>query len=255
LALEKKRGIILQSKTIGEADAMLTLLSEDGSKLKFLVKGIKKSKKRPIVASEIGSIVCIDFYFHANATNVYNVKEISLEKRYDSIKNDYISTLFLFLFLELMEKTIPEGEKESRSFILLYLALEGLEKHGSNIIILPFFKYKLLSGLGVVPKDFLCKKCGTSLIEKKYAKINSSTFETACQLCENFEERDNDIEILRFFKEITKKNYDSILKDTIPSAILLKSDKILDTYIFTYLGIESKSSEMLYRSLSELKLI
>ena len=255
MALEKKRGIILQSKTIGEADAMLTLLSEDGSKLKFLVKGIKKSKNRPIVASEIGSIVCIDFYFHANVSNVYNVKEISLEKRHDSIKNDYISTLFLFFFLELMEKTIPEGEKESRSFTLLYLALEVLEKYGSNIIILPFFKYKLLLGLGVIPKDFLCKNCGTILTEEKFAKINSSTFEATCSKCENFEDIDNDIEILRFFKEITKKNYDSILKDTIPSAILLKSDKILDKYIFTYLGIETKSSEMLYRSLSELKLI
>jgi DNA repair protein RecO (recombination protein O) len=253
LALEKKRGIILQSKTIGEADAMLTLLSEDGSKLKFLVKGIKKSKNRPIIASEIGSIVCIDYYFHDNVSNIYNVKEISLEKRHDTIKNDYISTLFLFFFLELMEKTIPEGEKESRTFTLLYLALEGLEKYGSNIIILPFFKYKLLLGLGVIPKDFLCKKCGTILIEEKLAKINSSTFEAICSNCENFEE--NDIEILRFFKQITKKNYDSILKDTIPTNILLKSDKILDKYIFTYLGIETKSSEMLYRSLSELKLI
>ena len=64
MSLLKKRGIILQSTTYSEADALITLLSEDGIKEKFLIKGIKKSKKRPIVASEIGTLIHIDYYYH-----------------------------------------------------------------------------------------------------------------------------------------------------------------------------------------------
>jgi DNA repair protein RecO (recombination protein O) len=253
LALEKKRGIILQSKTVGEADALITLLSEDGSKQKFIIKGIKKSTKRPIIASEIGSIVNIDYYFHNHSNPILNVKEINLEKRYDSIKNDYLSTLFLYLFLELMEKTIPEGEKESRSFSLLEKALEGLEKSGSNVLILPFFKYKLLLGLGVIPKEYFCKKCETKILNRKSAKINFHTLEVICSDCENFDE--NDLEIVRFFKQMTIKSYELILQDLIPPSLLLKADRILDKFILSNLGIETKSSEMLYRSLNDFKLV
>lgn len=253
MALEKKRGIILQSKTVGEADALITLLSEDGSKLKFIIKGIKKSKKRPIIASEIGSIVNIDYYFHNHSNPIFNVKEINIEKRHDTIKNDYLSTLFLYLFLELMEKTIPEGERESRSFSLLERALEGLEKSGSNILILPFFKYKLLLGLGVIPKDYFCKKCDIKILEGKSAKIYFNSLEVICSNCENFEE--DDIEIVRFFKQMTVKSYELILQDMIPTSLLLKTDRILDKFMFSNLGIETKSSEMLYRSLNDFKLV
>ncbi len=172
MSLLKKRGIILQSTTYSEADALITLLSEDGIKEKFLIKGIKKSKKRPIVATEIGTLIHIDYYYHQNNNLFFLVKEISLEKRYDLIKNDYISTLILCLFLELVEKTLPEGFTEPKIFKLLFSALEALEKYGSKTLILPFFKFKLLLSLGVVPKDYICQKCGIEILNKNSAKLN-----------------------------------------------------------------------------------
>jgi DNA repair protein RecO (recombination protein O) len=253
LSLLKKRGIILQSNTYSEADALITLLSDDGFKEKFLIKGIKKSKKRPIVASEIGTLIQIDYYFHQNNSTFFLVKEISLEKRYDIIKNNYISTLILCLFLELIEKTLPEGYADPKHFKLLYSALEALEIFGSKILILPFFKFKLLLSLGVVPREYNCQKCGEGILTKDTAKINLVTLEAICGDCEIFSE--NDIEIIRLFKGISKKSYDLVVTETIPEVLLMRADTILDKFIISSLGISPKSSEMLYRSLHEINAI
>ncbi len=253
LSLLKKRGIILQSNTYSEADALITLLSDDGFKEKFLIKGIKKSKKRPIVASEIGTLIHIDYYFHQNNSLFYLVKEISLEKRYDVIKNNYLSTLILCLFLELIEKTLPEGYADPKHFKLLFGALEALEKYGSNILILPFFKFKLLLSLGVVPREYNCQKCGDGILTKDSAKLNLATLEALCCDCEVFSE--NDIEIIRLFKGISKKSYDSVVLEKIPEVLLMRADTILDMFIKSSLGVSPKSSEMLYRSLHELNAI
>ncbi len=253
MSLLKKRGIILQSTTYSEADALITLLSEDGIKEKFLIKGIKKSKKRPIVASEIGTLIHIDYYYHQNNNLFFLVKEISLEKRYDLIKNDYISTLILCLFLELVEKTLPEGFTEPKIFKLLFSALEALEKYGSKTLILPFFKFKLLLSLGVVPKDYNCQKCGIEILNKNSAKLNLVTLEALCSDCEIFSE--NDIEIIRLFRGISKKKYDLVVLEIIPEILLIRADTILDKFIINSLGISPKSSEMLYRSLYDLKAI
>jgi len=253
LSLLKKRGIILQSNTYKEADALITLLSDDGFKEKFLIKGIKKSKKRPIVASEIGTLIQIDYYFHQKNSVFFLVKEISLEKRYDIIKNNYTSTLILCLFLELIEKTLPEGYADPKHFKLLYGAMEALENYGSKTLILPFFKFKLLLSLGLVPRDYNCQKCGEGILTKDSAKINLETLEALCGNCETILE--NDIEIIRLFKGISKKSYDLVVIETIPEVLLLRADTILDKFIISSMGISPKSSDMLYRSLNELNVI
>ena len=219
--------------------------------MKFILKGIQKSRRRPIIAGELGTLLSLEYYSKDNPAIPLNVKEISPENRFDKVKSNLFSTLILYLFLELIEKTIPDGVTDKKAFHLLYNALEGLEKFGSNLLIIPFFKYKLLLHLGLVPTQFHCTGCGSVILEKKAVKLIYNTLETFCPDCDNFNE--NDIDIIYILKGITHSTYEIFLNEKISENYLLKINKILDKYIIYSMNIEIKSSDVLYKSLEELK--
>lgn len=250
LGLHKARGIVLHKNKFSDADAGILLLTDGGIKINFIVKGILKSKKRPILAVEPGSLVSLDYYSHIGEQFHY-VKEISLEERFDNIKNDYISTLFMYLFLELIEKTIPPGLEEPKFYILLQSSFREIEASGVRLRLIPFFKSKLLYLMGIIPKEFNCVRCGKSMKETQNAKINYFNFEIICGNCSVVEE--NELELILLFKHIVHISYYNFLSLNPTKNQILKMSSILDSYILYTLGIETKSHELLYKSIKDIK--
>ena len=125
MSLIKEKGIVVSSKLVGEADALITLLGESGSKAKYRLKGIKKSKNRPIIASETGSYISIDFYLHKNE-EIHNVKEVSITERFEKPKATYEGYLLVTYFCELIDTVLPNGDSHARCFELFYAAMLAL---------------------------------------------------------------------------------------------------------------------------------
>ena len=119
MSLDKETGIVLHSRNCSNADAIITLLGSKHAKTKYTLKGIKKSKNRPIVASEIGSLISIDFYNHEKNGNKI-VKEASVMNRFDKIKSSYGGFLILSYTSELLDKILPDGEFYPKIFRLYF---------------------------------------------------------------------------------------------------------------------------------------
>ena len=117
MSLLKERGIVVASKLMGEADAVITLLCESGNKSKYRLKGIKKSKNRPIIASEPGTFISIDFYLHKNV-EIFNVKEVSVIERFENPKTSYEGYLLITYFCELIDTILPNGDSHAKCFDL-----------------------------------------------------------------------------------------------------------------------------------------
>lgn len=249
MGLIKSRGIVLHKNLTNDIDASISVLEENGNKNKFIVKGIQKTKKRSILSVEPGSLVSMDYYPQMK-NNLHNVKEINLEQRFDIIKNDYLSTLIMYLFLELTERTIPQGISEPKYFGILLAGLSELENNGAKLKILPFFKIKLLYHSGLIPKEFSCSICHNDFSSSVSGKMNYFNFELLCDSCSTIEE--NDIDIIKLMRYIVHTSYSQFLTLNPTRNLLLKSNSILDTYINYNLGVVLKSNDILYPNLKEL---
>lgn len=249
MGLHKARGIVLHKTKFSDADVGILVLTDGGTKIRFIVKGILKSKKRPILAVEPGSLITLDYYSH-NGEQSHYVKEIALEERFDTVKSEFLSTLVMYLFLELIEKTIPSGLVEPKFYILLHASLRELENSGVRLRLIPFFKSKLLYQMGLIPKEFICIRCGNSMHEATNGKINYFNFETVCGNCSVIEE--NELDLILLFRHIVHISYIQFLTLSPPKNLLLKMSTVLDSYILNTLGIEPKSHELLYKSIKDI---
>ncbi|MCB1190401.1 MAG: DNA repair protein RecO [Leptospiraceae bacterium] len=246
MSLKKDAGIVLSTNVSQETDVILTLIGKTQEKSKYRVKGIKKSKKRPIVAAEIGSYITLDYYQHEK-NDVYNVKDISLSNRFSNIKSSYCGFLFIHYLCELMNKMLPDGEKHIHSFELIYAMLTTIDKFSYNPLVLPFFKLKILYVNGLVGNDFVCHVCNVDVMAKSGVFIDAASFELTCSDCHsgniNFKS------VVKLMDKILKTNYKKALEENIPILNIIQLDKILNEYIYSYLNKELKSHEIFYNSL------
>ncbi|MCB1157147.1 MAG: DNA repair protein RecO [Leptospiraceae bacterium] len=237
---------MLYSKILNDADAMITVLGDRSPKLKFIVKGIKKSKKRPIASCEIGSLISLDYYFHGER-DFYNVKEINLIERFDYAKSSYLEYLLINYFCELLNIFLTEGEIHERGFKIAYACFNILNRKEYHPILLPYFKVKLLMELGLISYELVCHECGREYRETSGVHLNPYTLEIICRSCNNYIQENT--QVVNFIDLAIHGKY-AILKDmNIHSSLLIEADHLLNLYIRAYIHRDIKSEQVLYTHL------
>lgn len=246
MGLKKDSGIIIQSRDIGDFDRYVSVLSETQPRTTYFLRGIRKSKSRPIAASEIGSYIELDFY-EREGKEWKDVKEINLLERFDSIKSSVIGLYFLSYISEIAVQLMPEGEIHTREAKLIRMAYQEVEKNGFYYGILPFLKIRILGYLGIIPVEFLCSDCGEELIYKEEADIQPASMELHCGDCRNILQ--NRISLIRFLRDCYYVKFSNLFSDIIPVSILLESDQLLNDFLHGYMGKELRTSGDFYRML------
>ena len=246
MPLVKEKGIVVASKLMGEADSVITLLCESGTKAKFRLKGIKKSKNRPIIASEPGALISIDYYSHKNV-EVFNVKEVSIIERFENPKASYEGFLLITYFCELIDTILPNGDSHAKCFELFYAAMSVLNAGKFQPLILPFFKLRLLSLLGLVSKEFFCSVCEESLLTKNSASLQFQNLEMICGDCNPT--RKNQILSIRLMHRIFKNRFANLSQEEISFSVIVDLDQVLNDYLRTYLNVNLKAFDLFYKSI------
>jgi DNA repair protein RecO (recombination protein O) len=231
---------------MGEADALITLLCESGSKAKYRLKGIKKSKNRPIIASEIGSFISVDFYLHKN-TEIFNVKEVSIIERFENPKASYEGFLLITYFCELVDTILPNGDSHEKCFGLFYAALSMLNSGKFQPLILPFFKLRLLSLLGLVSKEFRCSGCDESILNNNSSSLQYMNLEMTCGDCHP--PKKNQILTIRLMDRIFRTRFAQLSQEEIPFSAIIDLDQVLNDYLRSYLNVNLKAFDLFYKSI------
>lgn len=244
--LNKEIGIVLECKIFSEADAIITLLGSLGPKARFSIKGIKKSKTRPIVATEIGSKIQVDYYDHKEK-EIKSIKEIAIQNRFDRIKSSYNGYMLLTYICELVNSLTAEGDFQPKIFQLMDLALSELDSENFKPLFLPFFKSRLLNILGLMPKEYHCHICHENLESKNIGYIHPYSLEATCGDCLSIE--DNHISIIRFLNSIYQNRYASLKTLQIPSSLIIGTDRLINDYIRGGLHLELKTNLKFYNLL------
>lgn len=247
MPLIKDKGIVVGSQNLNEADVIITLISEYSFKKKLIIKGLKKSKKRAIAASEPGSYVDLEYY-NKDSVEILYVKDISIIDRFEKIKSMYGGYLLTVYICELVDRILQDKEDSRKIFNMLNSFMKNLELQKYSPVILPYIKIKLMSLNGIIPVSFNCSNCGKDVFQFEAAVINHDLL-VICSYCRIVEK--SDLNLIYTLELFLLKNYRELVSLNIKLADIIQADKFLNQYLGSYLGKDLQSFSALYQYLGK----
>lgn len=161
MPLYKEQGIVLRSHKLGEADKIITIMTQGSGKIRAVAKGIRKTKSRFGARLEPFTHVSVMCYRGTGALDTITQAEILAQHRV--VAEDL--TLFAAgeTMLEAVDKVAEEHERNVKLFLLLLQGLRALDAGPADgNAVSESFLLKLLLVSGFHPSLSACAVCGAT---------------------------------------------------------------------------------------------
>lgn len=109
----KDEGIILKKKNVLNNDKLITIFSKNHGKIVLFGKGIRKIISRRLSHLETGNLIKFSFY---KKDNYYYLRETEVVYGYSQIKRSDKKINLLYLIFLILDKILPENQKEELIF-------------------------------------------------------------------------------------------------------------------------------------------
>lgn len=185
MEIVKSNGIVLSGSRSGESDCVSRIFTKEHGKRGFVFKGLKKSKKRSMVAAEPGTAVHLLYYYHEDR-DYHIVNEFRINRHTFDIRKELDRILHLCLLLESVDKTTGYNDPNRRIYDLLYNGLNtlALTDYPANLSL--FFMIHLLRIHGILPDLGRCGVCGSQSLAGSVLEFGSLL--PLCRKCMNTNE-------------------------------------------------------------------
>ncbi len=220
------RGLIINKQDFGEADRYITVFTENFGKQTFLLKGVRKSKKREISSIDVLSLTNFSFYKKGDS---YIVSSFNGIEDYLDIKSDLENLGIALYFLALLNSILMENNRKKSLYQISIRSLEFLKTNKDirkNYILVGYFIYYIIKDEG---------------LKINIGKGNNFSFEKSSFISEN--ER-GIYKVSEKEKKIIEKYVNGRAKDIKIEEDELENIKnvisLLEKYVNFYLGIDIK---------------
>lgn len=148
--------MVLRTIRLGEADRIVTLLTEGRGKVRAVAKGVRKTKSRFGSRLEPISHVSLQLYEGRELDTVTQAETVD---HFRAIREDLDRMTRASALLEVADQVAQEGEPNGALYRMLVGALRSLAAHSSPLLVTGFY-WKVLSLEGFHPMLESCATCG-----------------------------------------------------------------------------------------------
>ncbi len=153
--LYRDEGIVLRTIKLGEADRIVTILTQGHGKIRVVAKGIRKTTSKFGARLEPGSRVVLQCYRGRELDIVTQVETLAANR---ALREDYARLTHAIPMLEAVDQIAQEREANPALYRMLTGALHTLAE-GANPLVTSAFFWKLLSLEGFHPMLDSCARC------------------------------------------------------------------------------------------------
>jgi DNA repair protein RecO (recombination protein O) len=158
MPLYKEQGVVLRAVKLGEADKIVSILTQGAGKIRAVAKGIRRTNSKFGARLEPLTHVSLLLYQGRNLDTVTQAEIIS---PFTGIRGDFARIAAGETMLEAADKVAEEHERNVRLFLLLLTGLRALEAGPADAAaVAESFLLKLLSLSGFHPSLSGCAVCG-----------------------------------------------------------------------------------------------
>jgi DNA repair protein RecO len=247
-------GIVLYSKCSGESDVISKVLTGEYGIIDILFKGIKKSTKRPNIATETG--VLSSFTFNRIYNDKYSIpNEIHVIDAHIPLREGISKIAYMNFISEVVLKTNPSNQNDDYLFRLMKAVLTQLETTNEHEYLTLFFVLRLFLAQGILPNFSSCGICGSTSEKIFHFSINDKSI--ICPICARIPSKDfikNTSNQRYFINTAISNKYGSFDKHIISINDALDLLFYLILYIESYLGINIITKSFVFSN-NELHLI
>jgi DNA repair protein RecO (recombination protein O) len=159
MPLYKEQGVVLRSVKLGEADKIVTVMTQGSGKVRAVAKGIRKTTSR--FGARLEPLTHVSLMVYRGRGSLDTVTQAEIISTFRPIRED----LGLFAsgetMLEAVDKVAEEHERNIRLFMLLLSGMRALETRPPEPeAVAESFLLKLLSLSGFHPSLTACAVCG-----------------------------------------------------------------------------------------------
>jgi len=159
MPLYKEQGIVLRSIKLGEADKIVTILTQGSGKVRGVAKGIRRTHSKFGARLEPFTHVSLMLY---RGRNLDTVAQAEIVSPFTSTRSDLGLIAAGEAMVEAVDRVAEEHERNVRLFLLLLSGLRALEgKPKDPVAVAESFLLKLLSQSGFRPSLSSCAGCGS----------------------------------------------------------------------------------------------
>src|SRR6266496_952752 len=158
MPLYKEQGIVLRSIKLGEADKIVSILTQGSGKIRAVAKGIRKTHSKFGARLEPFTHVSLLLY---QGRNLDTITQAEIVSPFVALRGSFDLIAAGETMLEAVDKVAEEHEKNVRLFLLLLAGLRTLETRPNDpAAVAESFLLKLLSLSGFHPSLSACAVCG-----------------------------------------------------------------------------------------------
>ena len=151
MTITSTEGVVLASRISNEADIITSVFTETEGLTRFIIKGLKKSKKRDISASDPGTLLNISFY-KKTGSSIYYTNNFSVIRHNIGNSITYENSMNAFLILELVMKSSGPHMPHLYTYLMLKKAIESVcVSQNPYHLSLAFFAH-LIKQQGILPE-------------------------------------------------------------------------------------------------------
>jgi DNA repair protein RecO (recombination protein O) len=156
VGLYRDQGVVLRTIRLGEADRIVTLVTQGHGKVRAVAKGVRKTKSRFGARLEPLSHVSLLLYEGRELDVVTQAETLD---HFRAVREDLQRMGRATAMLEAVDQVAQEGETSPRLYQMLVGALRALVARDADLVV-PAFFWKLLSLEGAHPVLDRCATCG-----------------------------------------------------------------------------------------------
>jgi len=143
---EKDEGIVLLKKQILHSDVLIVVLTHHFGKVSLMAKGVQKITSKRISALQTGNIVHVLFTEKNNSLRY--LSSVELVSHLSPIKKDLTKMQYLYTLLYVVERLLPDSQKDPNMYLLCKRILVQLAKEKQENFSITSSMSELLSLLG-----------------------------------------------------------------------------------------------------------
>lgn len=242
MASVKTFGIVLKGTNFGEADKILTILTERLGKVKAIAKGVRKMKSH--LAGSLEPFMLVDLQLHEGRT-FHIVTGARIKNDFPEIHTDLGKIAKAFFLGELVDKFVAENHPVPDIFELLKQALAFLEYNNRDLTIRAF-ELKIIEAAGFNPELFECVHCKENISagENFWDDVEGGVICGGCQ-AKIHHGKEIDDETIKLFRFIVQNEYKKINLLKLNPKTEMEAENILSEYIRNILEKDLKSQRFL----------
>ncbi len=159
MSLYRCNGVVLRTYPLGEADRIISFITDTNGKVRAVAKGIRKTKSRIGARLEPGTHVSLLIYQARGDLDI--VSQADTINPHRRIRDDLDRLTHAAAMLEAVDLVAQEGQTDSQLYRMLVGGLKSLDEADSPLIVSAFY-WRMLAHEGLEPSLDTCVRCGST---------------------------------------------------------------------------------------------